>query len=321
MSKQLEGKTCQACHAYLFEDDDIVVCPDCGAPYHRECYREAGHCLLERYHGTELEYDKEQKRREEAASRERDVGLTCPSCGRVTHERADYCPYCGKGMSGRDGGAAGTRSGAPGGMPMYGFMPYDPCGGVPKDTVIEDGVTAAEAAAYIGPRSPRYVPRLASKRRVMWNWAAFICPSAWFAYRKQYSLAIVTFIAFLAATVCSVPLYSELLAAIQNAPTTAEDMSLILTEAAMRAPLSATLLSALSALITAATSVLSGLFGERAYCSLVLKRTAELKAGYEGDELYRYLAVKGGVNFWLFALLLIICFNGNAITELLCTLF
>ena len=35
MSKQLDGKTCQACHAYLFEDDDIVVCPECGAPVYR----------------------------------------------------------------------------------------------------------------------------------------------------------------------------------------------------------------------------------------------------------------------------------------------
>ena len=31
MSFNIEGEQCPVCHAYLFEDDDVVFCPECGA--------------------------------------------------------------------------------------------------------------------------------------------------------------------------------------------------------------------------------------------------------------------------------------------------
>ena len=36
------GKPCPVCSRTFREEDDIVVCPKCGAPYHRECYEEKG---------------------------------------------------------------------------------------------------------------------------------------------------------------------------------------------------------------------------------------------------------------------------------------
>ena len=32
------GCPCEGCGEPLTLQDDIVVCPDCGAPYHRTCY-------------------------------------------------------------------------------------------------------------------------------------------------------------------------------------------------------------------------------------------------------------------------------------------
>ncbi len=32
------GKKCPICSEKFKADDDIVVCPKCGAPYHRSCY-------------------------------------------------------------------------------------------------------------------------------------------------------------------------------------------------------------------------------------------------------------------------------------------
>ena len=51
-------KSCVVCHAYLFEEDDVVYCPECGAPHHRECYINLGRCGLAEAHGTENQYDK-----------------------------------------------------------------------------------------------------------------------------------------------------------------------------------------------------------------------------------------------------------------------
>ena len=36
--------------------DDIVVCPDCGAPYHRACYEKQGGCVYADKHGTGFEW-------------------------------------------------------------------------------------------------------------------------------------------------------------------------------------------------------------------------------------------------------------------------
>ena len=39
------GCPCEGCGRPLALTDDIVVCPDCGAPYHRTCYEKLGRCI------------------------------------------------------------------------------------------------------------------------------------------------------------------------------------------------------------------------------------------------------------------------------------
>ena len=39
------GCPCEGCSKPLTLQDDIVVCPDCGAPYHRDCYEKLGRCI------------------------------------------------------------------------------------------------------------------------------------------------------------------------------------------------------------------------------------------------------------------------------------
>ncbi len=44
------GYSCPVCQKAFEPNDDIVVCPICGAPHHRECYREFGSCALTKNH-------------------------------------------------------------------------------------------------------------------------------------------------------------------------------------------------------------------------------------------------------------------------------
>ena len=67
MSLSVEGQKCPVCHAYLFDDDDVVFCPICGAPHHRDCYNAIGHCALEDKHGTDEQYDASVYKREETS--------------------------------------------------------------------------------------------------------------------------------------------------------------------------------------------------------------------------------------------------------------
>ena len=50
-------KHCAFCKAILFDDDDVVYCPECGAPHHRECYNSLGHCARIELHGVADPYE------------------------------------------------------------------------------------------------------------------------------------------------------------------------------------------------------------------------------------------------------------------------
>ena len=325
MSKQLEGKSCQICHSYLFEDDDIVYCPECGAPYHRDCYNSVGKCVLEEFHGTSLQYDKVQKEKAEQEKRGEETKKTrvCPHCKRETTHDGDFCPYCGKSMSGS------TENGAShfaGGFSPYGFMAFDMYGGVPKETIIEDEVTAEEAAAYIGPKASRYLPNFVNNKKVNWNWAAFLCPPAWFGYRKCYFQAAVTFAIMLVSFICLVPMYSEMLALIGNLPEltanpTPQEAYALAEQLVASAPLPTLLLFYLSSLLSLASSVLSGLFGERWYRARVLEGVKKVKAEHDGEDKLKTLAAKGGINFFLFVIILLINANSSTVIGLICSFF
>ena len=58
---------CAKCGKPFTEDDDVVVCPDCGAPHHRSCYLEEGHCARQDQHADGSMW---QDPRQEAAQKE-----------------------------------------------------------------------------------------------------------------------------------------------------------------------------------------------------------------------------------------------------------
>ena len=46
------GERCVACGELFSADDDIVVCPQCGSPHHRECYKKDNVCANTVLHET-----------------------------------------------------------------------------------------------------------------------------------------------------------------------------------------------------------------------------------------------------------------------------
>ena len=43
---------CPVCTFAFREEDDVVVCPECGTPHHRDCYKDQGHCSHADKHGS-----------------------------------------------------------------------------------------------------------------------------------------------------------------------------------------------------------------------------------------------------------------------------
>lgn len=56
IESRYSGLCCPVCKVKFKDDDDIVVCPVCGAPHHRECYNQIRHCAYEQFHGTESQW-------------------------------------------------------------------------------------------------------------------------------------------------------------------------------------------------------------------------------------------------------------------------
>lgn len=75
-----KNQTCPVCGETFKENDDIVVCPDCGTPYHRRCWAKNGGCVNADKHGTGFEW---KPLFIAGVNDERNVAdITCPNCGR-----------------------------------------------------------------------------------------------------------------------------------------------------------------------------------------------------------------------------------------------
>ena len=295
MSLNTEGVSCVRCHAYLFPEDDIVYCPICGAPHHRECYNQLGHCALEEFHGTDRQYDKVKAREaEQSAAEMPNTGenaeglITCQMC----HEKYDFalnaCPKCGAPNIAKAGGS---------------FVNFDFLGGVPADYDIGDGITADEAKRFVAANTPRYIPKFAvlnAKNKLSWNWLAFLFPCGWMLSRKMYKNGIVAGL----LTVISSLFYLPFMNAINNLGTTpGETQAQIMQSIYEHLPkMGAAVIAALLAgfVLNIAVRILSALFGDYLYKQYAISSIKTIRAESE-DMDYDYRK-KGGVNIFLFLL-------------------
>lgn len=205
MSLNVEGQICPVCKGHLFNDDDIVYCPVCGAPHHRECYASIGHCGLEELHGTERQYQRPQDSPEEDETPAQDPLVTCRYCGTENPKTSLFCERCGHPLGAGDANNAGANG------PLFGGAqnPFviDPLGGVRQDETI-DGVPVVDVARFVMLNTARYIPifkRISKKNRISWNWGAFLFPEGWLFYRKCYKPGVLFLMISIAAAVLLIP--------------------------------------------------------------------------------------------------------------------
>lgn len=214
------GKPCPVCSRTFRDEDDIVVCPKCGAPYHRECYEEKGSCIFKDLHKKHESWKAEpaetKSENEETAA---DVSI-CRRCGAHNPLDAIVCKDCGSFLSREIPQNDGTTSdrnstGYPnGGVPFGVNSPFtvflDPMGGVSQEEDF-DGVSGAELAKYIKNNTTYYLPvfkRYKQEKRIRFNFCAFLFTGGWYLYRKQYVkgvlLSLLYIIVELGALFCTV---------------------------------------------------------------------------------------------------------------------
>ena len=79
------GNKCPYCGKNFTAEDNIVVCPECGTPHHRDCYKEHSACANEEKHGENFEWKNAAVppvHKHEPAGQENGGITVCPNCGR-----------------------------------------------------------------------------------------------------------------------------------------------------------------------------------------------------------------------------------------------
>ncbi|MDD3192308.1 MAG: RING finger protein [Oscillospiraceae bacterium] len=198
---KFSNATCPVCGKPFSENEDVVVCPDCGAPHHRECYQQLGHCAL-------IENHKLGKNWEPPAPAKPDFGgqaVKCPRCGADNPEDGIFCCSCGARLNAQAPGgpdnntAAYQQRRAPfgGGNPLYGTPYADPYGGANPDEEL-DGVKVRDLSQFVGGNSGYFLANFMrikqSGRPVTFNFSALFFGWKYFLYRKMYGFSLLIFL-------------------------------------------------------------------------------------------------------------------------------
>lgn len=95
------GYKCDSCGKPFEEDDEIVVCPECATPQHRECYNEKGGCVNGHLHSEDFQWQGEKVAipmetvKEETETTTVKNDLICPNCHHANPHGSTECQKCG----------------------------------------------------------------------------------------------------------------------------------------------------------------------------------------------------------------------------------
>lgn len=186
-------KKCPYCGNEFTEQDDVVVCPECGTPHHRACWLEHGVCANTATHGqpapetasetTSTENEVPGNTASSAVESEETPGAKlCPRCGYRNRPDAAFCSGCGLAFQVQSADSYRTAT--------YGFDPtiYDPSLNFSGGSDYED-VPAADMARMVGKNTAYYLPvfaRIRANGRSRFNFFALLFGGAWMLFRKQY---------------------------------------------------------------------------------------------------------------------------------------
>ena len=275
---EYEGQPCMICGRMFGEDDDIVTCPECGTPYHRACYKEAGACINTALHESGGSWA--VQRRREIAAEHRAERLAEEAEQAEERERGEAPKMLNGSLY------DGVR-----------LNPYDPCVGLdPEETL--DGATIREIAEFVGTNRFYYLPlfRLMKKtgRKFSFNLICLFFPHFYFANRKMWLLTIG----------------SMLLEMVLNIPTVLQYMYEQLNITVRWANVTSPAFERISTIATFAgfaVSLFWCLFANYLYYRHTVRRIRSIKqsAGSEAA-MHDRIQTEGGTNGWNIVLALVI---------------
>ncbi|MBQ6884128.1 MAG: DUF2628 domain-containing protein [Clostridia bacterium] len=288
MSLEINEEKCSVCSAYLFPEDDVVYCPECGAPHHRECYNSLGHCGLRDFHGTENQYKKPENNTEQINESFEEATTTCAVCGERYNSDNTSCPACNAPNISKMGGRIGGH-----------IVSIDLMGGVPPKTDLGSGVTAEEAKKFVSSNSHRYIPKFLkfkNGKKTSWNWLAFLTPCGWLFSRKMYLLGGIIGAIQIALSMLTVPFAAAANQLDLSAAKNSYEIASIVMDNISLVGENVIYLASLSSFLNLALSLFFAIFADYIYKNRVISSICEIKSN--SDDIEQSFIKKGGVNFF-----------------------
>ena len=302
-----EGCNCPICKKPFAAGDDIVVCPDCGAPYHRACYELQGACVFEEMHGPHFEW----KRPASAP-----VLKKCPNCGSPYADDQTFCEHCGTSLRETSAPHPEPKTFLPEGFErlssLYaGLEETDQSGEI-------DGIPIKDWETFIGPSAPYYIYQFkrmdATGKKTGLVFSAALFPYCYFFYRKMWLQGLL---ALLLELVLNLPNFLTMF--INPSPLLASlniNVFAFLDIAFISSPTFSTIAFISSWLLWIVKVVVWGLFGAWFYRRTCAKRIRKLQQTAASEGTYRtLLRKKGGYSYAvLIVFVLIFLFDTMALT-------
>lgn len=297
--------TCPVCDKRFENGDDVVVCPECGTPHHRDCWEKTGCCFYEDRHAEGFSFENANAEDKGSDSDNSSNVTICPHCKAENEKTSFYCGTCGFPLNTEDRKQENSRqddrnqpqSGMPFGFGAAGNPMYDPMAGLNSEDELAEGVTVGEAAKYVGKSTPYYLlvfNRIKQFGSGKFNFSAFLFSGAFFIYRKMYVPGIILMLLMIGVTVGSAALmlsnswmsqleYKDLLDGVYNGGLGAGKMGVLMASAGLN-------------LLRIGIMVFSGLFANKYYYRHCIKHIRLIKNENKDGDVNKELEVRGGVN-------------------------
>jgi len=183
-----KDEKCVLCNEVFTEEDDIVVCPECGAPHHRECYARNGSCALKDEHSGDFRWSRLSAPFPAPPAEEVTI---CPVCHTANRTGNLRCIRCGERLE-----TPKQENKEPGNLEEFSpftqtaeFLGFDP---------EEDmgGATIRELSQFVDSNTIYYIPLFKRFKelgtKLSLNLLCFIFPPVYFANRRMWGWAVIT---------------------------------------------------------------------------------------------------------------------------------
>lgn len=322
---------CPVCNKQFESGDDIVVCPECGAPHHRECYEEHGSCFFEDKHSQDFSFENFNAVNSDNSD---ENDNTCPVCRFNNKPGVMFCERCGcplhdkqqnhntddnnqnqqfnqntqntqssytyqNGQFNRNN----TQTPPPFGFGAAGVPNFDPLAGMNSEETIADDISVGEMAKFVGKNTNYFLMvfnRVKQFGRSKFNFGAFLFSGVYFLYRKMYLPGIIFSLLIIATNVLATylrltPEYisasNEVISYINNRSAMSSYDALMMTN-----KIWIIYAPELLTWVRYGIMLFSGFLANRIYLGHCVKGIKKVKAQNQGKNINDKLTAKGGVN-------------------------